>query len=334
MITTSMNKLLNEVSSKDPRNRHLIPEVSLRAKRILEGVVKEETSAFAVNPVDVVLYQRLTNGRICTCKDESIKKDLSNLEQTSISLSDFLVNVPTLLKTKDSCPICFDIGFVGGYNRIGYQTIVFDSTLKYNYSNVMLNKTRPYWFSATNKSGYISWSFVIPKYFSNVADLAIKWKKEPSNWSIEINSQIIDEDIICSNKGQRVTLTLKMKDSSGEAGVYAIFLVLTQAEPYLPSDFPNLTRSLTGDMNIVNEITSPFTVYFNSKSKKLNTTDVFFDMKYSRLWRILEIANTDPMEQIIQFECSCRLVRDFEISYFLPNKYILKYYPIEYTFVI
>lgn len=338
MITTSMFRLNPKVSDKDPRNRHLIPEVSLRTERILDGVIKESANAFAVNPIPVVLYKKLDHGRNCSCKSQAIDKDKTNAELSSnLSLNDFLVKIPTLLPTKDSCPICFDVGYVSGYARKGAMTVVLDSTLKNTVSNsVQIKKERPFWYMATNVLGKVSWNLTIPRYFTSVLDVVIRWKKEPTVWKLEVNNQTITSDLLDSLKGEQVTFSLKMKDSSGEAGIYAVFIVFEISTKDYPADFPNLARSLTGDMNIVNEITTPITVIFNAQVEKLNTTDIFLDTRYYRMWRILEINHTDPMKKVIQLETQSRMVRDFETSYFLPNKLIAKnYYNYEnYTFVV
>jgi len=337
--TGSFIKVFNPNTAKGPRNKHLVPEVSLRAQRILRRAAEEENQAFTVHPIYTHYYKRLTHGKQCTCRIESLSRDSSKTAlNNSMQLADFLVNVPQILPTKDNCPICFDSGFVGGYSRLGAFTITLDSTTRYTTSKVRLEKKRPYIFRPSDKAGYVNWEIKIPKYFKSVLDVAVRWDIEPKEWDLKIEGNLVDEDNIIAEKNSTANITLSMKDGDNlAAGAYCVFIVLEVADSnLLPANFPNISTSLTADYNVTNEITSPQSVYLDNSIQKVDTTDLFIDTRFRRVWRILEIEHNAPFNEPIDWKTSARLVRDFEATHMVPNKLIVSKYPIsgKYTFVV
>jgi len=327
--------------NRDPRNKHLIPEVSVRAERILKGVAKEENSAFAMHSVYCCYYHKLKNGRPCTCRYDRLEVDVERTaEDKAIVLSDFLLNVPQLVPDGDSCPICLDTGFVGGYERTGTFSIVLDPTLAHNTTaGVRLEKSKPYVFRPSNVSGDITWTITIPTYFTNVTDVAIRWDEEPEEWSVKLDNVTLTEDLLEDSKGEEVTIKFSMTDGSNKAaGMYCIFLVFNVSDSYLiSSNFPNIETTLTGDMNIVNDITSPQSVYFDDAVGDCLTTDLFLDTRWNKLWRVVSLETNAPYENIIDRKTQSRIVRDFEKHLMIPNKLLVGYYnkiSDYYTFVI
>lgn len=338
-ISTSLGRFTSQTkfSNKGPKNKHLVPEVHLRAKRLLEISAQEENSAFEVHPIFVCYYRKLKNGKQCTCQIESIDRDTTKQEKSSISLSDFLINTPTLLQTKDNCPICFNTGFIGGYERLGCFSHILDSTSNFETSNISLEKSRPYIFRPNNKEGHITWNIIIPKYFEHIEDLAIRWDIEPSEWRLELNGSIVTSDVLEAEKGNEVEFTLYMREPrSKQSGFFSIFIIYNVANSLIPANFPNITESLTADMNIVQDINTPQSVYFDNTLKQIYTTDMFIDTRYQKIWRVLEIENNDPFSQVIDHKTTCRVCRDFEENYLIPNKLLIGKYPIKdlYTFIL
>ncbi len=326
--TTSITNIMNQnKKGLGVRNAHLKVEARKHTKRVVERAVEETKVAFQVNPTWCAYYKRLTSGRRCTCKEESRIDNYEDKYKTEgLNLSDFLINVPQLVPTDDVCPICFNTGFVGGYGRLGSINMCFDYTNASTYSKIVVNKERPYWFNCkTNKPAYIEWEVIIPTYFKDITDIAIRWKEEPRNWSLLLNGSAISKELLFNSIGQTVTLRLEMKDGSSKGiGLYAMFITFSVNDNYLvPSNYPEITRSASGEMNIVNEISSPQSVYFDTHVTQVDNTDLFIDQRWRRLWRVVEVLDKIPMEDIkIYWETQARLVRDWELYYTLPNKTI------------
>lgn len=341
-LSTNMGSFIKThvpLTNKGPRNKHLVPEVALRSQRILRVAAKEEKQAFQVHPIYCAYYKKLRNGRQCTCRVESIKRDVDKTSQDgAIQLADFLIDTPRLMPAKDNCPICFDSGFVGGYDRTGAFTLTLDYTYQHTTEIVRVEKDRPYIFRPADKEGYVSWKVKIPKYFDSVLDVAIRWDQEPLEWRIDVNGIAMSEEVLLESRNDEVDINLYMKDADNQkAGVYCVFITLKVSDDSLiPSNFPNISTSLTADFNVVNEITSPQSVYFDSTLDKVETTDLFIDTRFMRLWRVLEIEHNRPYDEAIDYRTQSRLVRDFETNHLLPNKLIAGKYPISnlYTFVV
>ena len=339
-ISTTHSRYIPRISKKDPRNRHLVPEVNLRTKRYMEVAALEENNAFTVHPIYCAYYKKLNHGRLCTCREDQINKDIQETaEQKPIAIADFLLNVPQLLPTRDNCPICFDVGFVGGYQRMGSISHVLDYTFPAKTSGgVRVEKSRPYIFRPSDKIGKVTWNLRIPKYFDRIEDVAIRWMQEPKEWALIINNNEFNKDEIEVNKNMVVDIELSMRDANNpDAGCYAIFMVFGISEDVLiKANFPNLTKSLTADFNITNEIQSPQPVYFSSELDRCDSTDLFIDTRFHRLWRVLEIETNAPYGKVIDYKTNARVIKDFERAYLVPNKLLAGKYPMIdfYTFVI
>jgi hypothetical protein len=339
-ISTTVGRFVPNFPSKDPRNRHLIPEVSTRAERILKGVVSEENAAFGIHSIYCAYYHKVRNGKPCTCKVDRLDNDIKTTEvNKSIKLSDFLLDVPQLLPVKDNCPICHDTGFVGGYERIGTFQTILDYTYSFSLSKVRVEKSRPYVFRPNNETGSVTWSVTIPKYFTSALDVVIVWDEEPEEWSLTLEGLSITAELLEQSKNDTVDITLNMKDGNNEkAGCYCVYLIFRTTDDYLiPGDFPNITKSLTADFNIMNEIQSPQTVNFDNSIGKCYTSDLFIDTRYYKTWRVIEFEENAPFENTIDFRTQARVVKDFEKHLLMPTKLISQSYKDitnSYTFVI
>lgn len=336
--STSITSLTN--IPRDARNRRLVRDTPGILSTALQRVSDEEVNALTINPTLVAYYKRLLNGRRCTCKDSSLE-DAYNKEEleTAISIDEFLVRIPTLSSAKASCPICFETGYVGGYERVGCKTVVLDYTSKPTISKIQVNKLRPYWYQALSRTGTITWTTRIPKYYTKIVDLIIAWKEEPRSWLLQVDNQDFSESYIRSKKGNNVAFSIKMKDKSNEnAGIYAIFIVFAVASSYLVNaDFPNLNKTVTADFNINNDIVSPIQINLDRTVTTLNTTDVMIDSRFNRVWRVLEIINNEPIAGVILHrETQSRVVREFEHIYQIPNSIIKDVYPSleKYSYIV
>ena len=312
------------------RNAHLFPDIAPRVQTFLERASFEEEQAFRVNPTLVSLYKRLNRGRRCSCLDLFDENPVETNTPEPVSLEQFLLRVPKLLPTVESCPICFDTGWVGGYERVGCFTVTLDSTFRHNKSKVKLVNTRPSWFLSTTSTGQVAWFVDIPNYFLG-AEVYIRWNQRPTTWSLSLNGQPISFELLDSLKGVRACeFALSMRDGRDQnAGFFAVTLVfIVSSEHFLPTDFPNLTRTLTADMNIIHDISSPFTVHFDRKAR-IHTTDLFVDQRWKRCWRIIESLDVDPKNINIHHETQARLVRDFESRYFVPNRHVISTYHVD-----
>jgi len=313
--------------NRDARNAHLIPESRTRGKRILTGASEEAVKAQAFYPYWVEYYRILKNGRQCTCTSDSVEREKEMSELGGASLSDFIMNLSAEIPDEDYCPICFGSHLVGGYDRVGAFSLVLDGTLAPRPSKVRLEKEKPWVYRPTNKTGTLTWSQVeLPNYFTDTLNVAIRWDKEPEEWSFTVDGVAVDKDSLESRKGQKVNFVLSMKDSVNEtAGVYAIFFQFEVTNSFIQADLPRKTVSYTGDLNVVDEVQSSITINFDRSVGQVTTRDLVVD-KDGYIYRLIENERNNPMEVQISNTAQARLVRQFEKYFFMPSKVINKVY--------
>lgn len=323
-------------TEKDARNRHLTPEVTLRMKRVLTGAKQEMQAATSVLENDVEYYMLAKNGRQCTCTQETLNRLVEEVEESTISLQDFIMNVNKELPNSDYCPLCFGTKLVGGYKRIGVDTLILDSTLSHRMNKLTLIREKPFWFKPANTLGKLTWIVTLPKYYIDVLNIAIKWKSEPSQWAFKVNGEVVTRDLLNTLQGEKVTFELEMRDSANsDAGLYGIFIQLqVNKTAWIRCDMPRHTISYTGPFNATDEVQDTLTINFDSSVSNISTRDLIVD-PYGLIWRIIECEKGNPAQVKIYSTCQARLVRDFEKYYFLPSKKIAeKYLNHEYTFLV
>jgi hypothetical protein len=142
-IYTTTSGLAKPNVPRPARNKHLIPEVTTRSKRILSAAAEEMDVANSVVDRKAEYYRRKKSGKECTCRISSVERNKDEAKQEGTSLVDYLLYNDTL-ENVDICPICFNTGYVGGYDRVGVNTLTLDSTERYRLDKVDLVKERPY----------------------------------------------------------------------------------------------------------------------------------------------------------------------------------------------
>lgn len=308
------------------RNSALLPGVVLRSKRVMESAAVEMVHATDYYPIEAEYYRRRRSGRQCTCQKESIDRHIEKKEEDGVSLTDFLLSMNEGLKEEDFCPICFGTGLVGGYERTGTINLTLDSTLNPTLTRTNLVQQMPYYFKPTNKWGSVVWDLTVPRYFSDVLNVAIRWKKEPEQWNLKVGGTAISKDSFLDEKGNMVIVSLDMKDSSNEeVGVYAIFIQLSVADPYIRCDVPRKIIDYQGEFNIWDAPESSIEVNLDKSVKDPTTRDLLVDDE-GYIWRIIRVDRGNPMGVDIFKTCGARLVRQFEKYYQIPSKRIIQHY--------
>lgn len=354
IFSTSTGLAFN-ASLRSPRNEHLIKETSTRAELMLKSVAMEEEHAFTVHSVYCAYYRRKKNGRACTCRDSSISKNINDAaKSTFVDISAIPLTIPQVNPQTNSCPICLDTGFAGGYDRLGCSTFVFDPSSEFTLHKVTLDNTqRPFCFRPTNELGFISFKWKIPKYYDEILDAVLLIDDLPSLYKVTISGTTVggtkvEDEVISHNNIRSLANTevelkiycqrnaVSSNSNSGSVeekiGIYGLVFVLKQTNDYLvPADFPNLTRSHSANFSTVNEIESPQSVFFDRSIGKASNTDLFLDTRWYGLWRVVQFELNAPFADdrahIIDVRTQSRLVTGTEAHLFIPNRLLQNSYP-------
>lgn len=343
IIQTQPYGLMKPSARIRARNAHLIPEIYLRASRILQSAKEETIMANSVVRRMAELWTKIRTGRKCSCCQDVDTFNQSKAQHKGVpDIAEFIKSGNLrILNEKEFCPICYGTEFVGGYNLLGTTSVVLDASHP-NISlkgNVSIKQGSPYTILCGN-SGTVSWTIDLPKYFLSIHTIVLHWyPKPPEDFSLLINDKPFDMDLFNilgqTSRKEKTKISVKINDASGKIQLYYIrFILKTTRNTLISVDIPNYTYSYSGELQVHNECQSTITANFDGQHGKIGTSDIFVLEDDGIIWRVIENEYNTPMGVNISNNTQARLVRSFENYYTIPSKLALKAYPLpNYTFI-
>lgn len=319
------------------RNQHLLPEIHLRAKRMLLQAQQEHINANSSVVMRLCeVWKAKRTGAACSCTKKAMEAEKEKASDSYLDLKNFLLTkelVPS--KFKERCPICFGTGIDGGYDLQGTQLVTLDASNLQKTKEATVVKERPWWVETPSKSSQASWLVTLPKYVEGIYGVCIKWKLKPKKFSLELNGEPLSDQRLLAHSGQRVTITLKVKDGNTEGlGVYGIFMYFTIGSTMVNVDIPNWTVNFSSGLRMWEEVQETLTANFDARVNSLTPQDIFI-LNEGFIYRIVEIENNRPLDVNISWNCQANLVRPNQHYYILPSKLALTKYACEdTTFVV
>lgn len=311
------------------RNQHLLPEIHARAKRMLLQAQQEMINANSSVVMQLCEVWRIKrNGAACSCTKEAIEAEVEESKDSYLDLKAFLMNKElTPLSKKERCPVCFGSGFSGGFDLQGATLVTLDALNVGKMKNAAIVEAQPWWIETTTGESRVSWYVTIPKYAVDVYGVCIKWKNEPTDYSVELNGEPISAGGLIACAGKRVKITVRVRDGkTKDAGIYAIFLYFVTGSTLVNVDLPHWTKGFSGSLRIWEEVNESVTANFDARVKNLTPQDIFI-LKEGFIYRIVEVEYNRPLEVNISWNCQANLVRPNQHYYILPSKMSLSMYP-------
>lgn len=287
----------------------------LAKEQLIPQIANRTRNAISVDGRQVFLYQRLRSGSRCSC--------WTTAESTPHS----------------ECPICFGVGFVGGYHKWGTDTYIFDPTHRWVGLNTMVNPLLglPPWFTLTagTTSGYVEWShkLQIGTYYGIDAwrfeyrrskgsvSLFLKLDSEPT--FVPFSEAALMQRILVAGCGTiRFRVEMKRTTPSDESPLFQYFffrtLVTSPEPPIILVDIPRRNESnMLAEYGVVESFT-PIQMAFSDTVQRVNLEDLVVRLHDMTRWKVIETSPNDPLNILTSHDCQLRRVFQHEGMWSVP----------------
>lgn len=289
-------------------NTDVLDDIAQRHARedLLPIIAQKTRNALNVTPIYIEFFQRMKTGRRCSCF--TVETDPAGL-----------------------CPACFGTGTVGGYNKRGTKTEVFDVT----HPNVVTtnlqpdygSNTRPIFWSMLDTAVYgtLEYSIQINKNVGLIDVFEIRdYKPEGTEILYFVRS---DEEVTYVNL-TRAALEQRLL-STNRMHFFITFKRRTPSTPLpklqtirfsyrllrltgLRADIPRVTESLTLEEFGLYESFTNQKFALDNTLKNCTTEDFIINVLDNSRWKVVEVVSNAPMNLILSWDLVCRKVQDFE----------------------
>ena len=278
----------------------------LSKEQLIPQIANRTKNAIAVDRREVFLYQRLREGRRCSC--------FANGETSPHSL----------------CPICHATGFVGGFLKWGTDLYIFDPTQKWVGVNATISPLLgiPPWFTleAGSTHGYVEWVMKLRRshyfgldsswfdYRRGEGQIEFLFKLEGHDPSFIIFSEIaLKERILIAECGQfrfKVIMSRTVPDDQSPLFQQFWFRALTESQnPVLFVDIPRRQESNVlaeyGALEIFNQIQFAFA---SDQIQRINLEDMILKLEDMTRWKVIEQSPNDPLNILTSIDIQARKV--------------------------
>lgn len=272
---------------------------------LLPMIAQKSRNALNCAPIYIEYYQRLKTGRRCSCFGIEID--------------------PTGL-----CPVCFGTGVVGGYNKRGTKTEIFDAT----YPNVVTSniqadygaQTRPIYWSLVDTAVYGTIEYTVP-INKNIGLVDVFDIRDYQPTGTEIQYFIRSDE-----ETSFVELTREALEYRLNTSFLHFFIIMKRKTPAtalpklqlirisyrllrltgLRADIPRMVESLTLEELGIYESFSSQSFFLDNTLKNCTTEDFIINTQDNTRWKVTEVNSNNPMNITLSWDLTCRKVQDFE----------------------
>lgn len=275
-------------------------------KQLIPRIIQRNRQAMLVDPHYFDLFQRRKQGRRCSCfKVESSPDAL--------------------------CQVCFGTGIVGGYEKFGTLSDVFDTTFPrtraVNVRQDFASQTRPVMFALIEGAmrGYIEFDWEIRASrrrldifqviarntgHANSVKAFIRSTREPK--FVPLTNASITERLGERKAVIRVDMSRKTPDDAYPvlSHVYIRYKLLDETRVRM--DVPRQTESTTlAEYGVFDSFTT-ITGWLTDEIRKVSTEDFFRRVHDNSFWKAIESQPNRPLNQTTSHDVTLRLIQDFE----------------------
>lgn len=286
-------------------------------KEMLGPAIANRTrNAINVDRREVFLYQKLREGRRCSC--------WSSIEATPTS----------------SCPVCFQTGWAGGFWKWGTHLYLFDPSRQWVGVNTKLDSSKglPLWFSLEEGKtyGYIEWDegFTAGTYYG-VDSWVFDYRKGRGNISmvfkldgvdpsfIPFTDQAFKQRVLAATGGRMVfRVIMERPVSTDESPCFQQFwfrLLTNSAEPpVIMVDIPRRAQSNAladfGSQEVFNQVQFAFP----DTIQRINLEDLIIRLHDMTRWSVVESSPNDPLNLLTSHDVQARKVFDYDSKFKVP----------------
>jgi len=280
-------------------------------------IARKSQNASNVNPVYFEFFQRIKTGRRCSC---------------------FAVET----EPAGICPVCFGTGIVGGYNKRGTKTEVFDVT----YPNVSCANTSPDYNQPTRP---IFWSLIKSAVFgtidfemylrTNIGQLDLFEIRDFTPEGTEIQYYVrspsetdfvaLTESSLRIRLGQQKLLFRVIMKRRSPASLLPKLISIRIAYRLIKNteiriDIPRRQESLTLEEFGVYQSFSSQTFWADNTLKNVSTEDWMYSTIDGTRWKVIEVSDNRPHGILTSWDITARLVQNFESYAIVPLGKVVK----------
>lgn len=287
-----------------------LEDVAQRRAReeLLPMAAKRNRNAIQVIPHRFEVYQRLHEGRRCSCF--TMENDPSS-----------------------SCRVCCGTGVPGGFSKRGTIRHMLDVT----HPNVWLsntkvdydNPTRPifYTLQSTALYGDIEWEVELQpnlgildvwgvEYHAPPGSTVASYVKAPyeTKWTLA-KPKVVRERLGASKLSFRIVLERTSTKAPSPKVVCAHFGYKTLAVSAVPMDVPLNTYSIVmEEYGITNTFTSQVFQADNTV-RKFNPETMLYDVEQGLRWKVIQVTGNDPFGVLVGSVLEVRVIQPWETNY-------------------
>lgn len=278
---------------------------------LIPMIARKSQNASNVNPVYFEFFQKVKTGRRCSCFE--IETEPSGI-----------------------CPVCFGTGVVGGYNKRGTKTEVFDVT----YPNTACANTTPDYNQPTRPT---FWSLVKSAVFGtltfeidlkqNLGVLDVLDIKDYSPTGTNINYYVkapseadfvtMTENSLTTRLGQRrLQFKVEMKRVSPKSplpklvSIRIAYRLIRNTE--LRVDIPRVQESLTLEELGIYQSFSDQTFWLDNTLKNVSNEDWMYNTLDGTKWKIKTVSDNKPLGILTSWDLTARLIMPSEGYHQVP----------------
>ena len=287
------------------------------AREILIPAIANRTrNAISIDGREVFFYQRLRSGARCSC----------------------WISAETTPHAE--CPICFGVGFVGGYHKWGTDLYMFDPTARWIGLNAMVNPMLgvPPWFSLTagTTSGYVEWRMKMLsgsyygidawrfEYRRQGGTIKLSFMLEGSDPTfVPFSEAALLQRLLVANGGSfRFRVTMNRTTPNDLSPIFQFFffrpLVVSPEPPILLVDIPRRNESnLLAEYGVLETFT-PIQMVFSDTIQRVNLEDLVVRLFDMTRWKVIETSPNDPQNILTSHDCQLRRVFQHEGMWRVP----------------
>ena len=264
-------------------------------------------------------FRRRRGGRICSCM-------LGN-ESTPAS----------------TCLICFNTGYVGGYDKYGTATEILDVTTPgLILTNVHADydaNTRPVFFKLDDDahigtiqatiplrrgSGYVD---VLQGYdtASTIpgAIVDVMCRPKGSNTWLQLKTEVV-ENILAQASCDELEIIVYMKRKSRRtesplfSHLYIRYGLLKRESSIILADIPKHSETTTATEFGFNEEFGELTMFVDNTITTYSNNDFFYHIDKKKFWHLVDVSPNISMGICLESDLTARYIQDYEIATRIP----------------
>lgn len=291
------------------RNQHLV-----KSSRVIAEILAKKQAKMGSNAINSVdrrefyYFRRKSFGRICSCSIGDVSSPSKN------------------------CPICYGVGFVGGYEKYG----TWCETLDYTYGDLELINVEPAYetnatttllrlsdgakkgavrgtFKLRRNAGYCD-AFQIVDSVTNDNDVTALVREHGTNSWIEANvhnmTTLMHADML------DFEVTLKRRGSKAATPYFSHLMfrygLLPREDVIIPVDIPRNTEGISLLDYGFDENMGSLQVAIDDRLRTIASRDVFYVIEKNRWLEVNEVQPFHAVDTQLSSDVTCRFVQPYE----------------------